>query len=489
MDYVAVFDIGTTAIKGVLLSQEGKIALEHSFNIRTMYGEQNEHEQNPEEWWEAVQTIAHEWFTVNDISPKSIKAITFSGQMEDVIVIKEGEKTTRAILYSDNRAITEADIVNEKLSRINKITGNTITSSTPIAKLVWLKNHERWDEKVSVVFSAKDYLIYKLTGAVVTDYVTAATTGMMNIEKRKWQTDFLSALGIDEIFQLPELTSPEKQVGTISHSGASQTGFCQNTPVLCGAGDAGASTLGAGAIVEGDCYMYLGTTGWIAVPTKDPSPKDYGIFTLAHIVPDLNIAIAPLLNVGNVQRWVMETFLESDNYAVFEEALQQSPPGANHLFFLPYLHGERCPVHDHEAKGAFWGIGPKTTKADFARATLEGICFSLYQITQMLIPKEMESITLIGGGAKSPSWCQLLADITNVTIRVPHNSEYLPSIGMGATAFKQVGWVENEQEFVDRYIKSDRSEVYRPHEANHELYQKGYETYLKLYPAMATIYQ
>ena len=485
LNYVAVFDIGTTAIKGVLLSEKGTIHNEYSVKIHTYYGENQEHEQNPEEWWSGVQTITNEWFEKDDILPEYIKAITFSGQMEDVILIKEGQETTKAILYSDTRASQEAEFVNERLPHLKTVTGNTIRSSTPLAKLIWIKNKGILEEQVSVVFSSKDYVIYQLTNSIVTDYVTAATTGMMDLQSRQWDKELLPTFELDALFELPELVPSEHVVGRVTERGATQTGFLKDTPVLCGAGDAGASTMGAGAISEGDCYMYLGTTGWIAVPTRDTNPKEFGIFTLAHIVPQLNIAIAPLLNVGNVHHWAVDTLIGSQDYEKFEAEIDKSPPGANGLFFLPYLHGERCPIQDSEAMGAYWGIGPKTTKADFARASLEGISYSLLQITNMLVQQEKGTITVIGGGAKSQTLCQLIADMTNKEVRVPEKSEYLPSIGMGVTAFKYLGWLKDDQEFG----QPTPDKVYKPNLENTKTYQQNYETYLKLYPAMVPIYR
>lgn len=489
MDYVAVFDIGTTAIKGVLLSREGNIHCEHSVAIHTQYGDNGEHEQNPEDWWSGVKSITHEWFENHAILRESIKAITFSGQMEDVILIKEGQETTKAILYSDNRASSEAEFINQKLPHLSHVTGNKIRSSTPLAKLIWIKNQGDHEGRVSVVFSSKDYVIYKLTNLIVTDHVTAATTGMMNLQLRQWDKQLLHTLELDDSFALPQLLASEQLVGRVTEKGENETGFLKGTPVLCGAGDAGASTMGAGAVSEGDCYMYLGTTGWIAVPTRDSAPKDFGIFTLAHIIPELNISIAPLLNVGNVHNWAMETIIGSHDYEKFEMEIDKSTPGANGLFFLPYIHGERCPVHDHEAKGAYWGIGPKITKADFARATLEGISYSLLQITKMLVKQEGGTITVIGGGAKSSKLCQLIADMTSKKVRVPESSEYLPSIGMGVTAFKHLGWLKDDQEFVQQSITSTPAKVYEPNIENTKTYQRLYETYLKLYPAMMQIYR
>ncbi|WP_162990176.1 xylulokinase [Mesobacillus foraminis] len=487
MDYIAVFDIGTTAIKGLLLDREGGIVHERSFPVQTFNGEKNRQEQNPEEWWQGVVNISREWFDINKINPESVKAITFSGQMEDVILIKGGEKTTKAILYSDHRAGKEAEIVRQQFPDFHHVTGNSVYASTPVAKLVWLKTHALPAEKVHVVFSAKDYIIYKMTGAILTDHVTAATTGLMNIETRKWQTEFMGVLGLNEVFHLPKLASPGQVAGKMNEAGAGQTGFRRGTPVLCGAGDAGASTLGAGAINEGDCYLYIGTTGWMAIPTKDGSPKENGIFTLAHAVHDLNIAIAPVLNAGNVHSWAMESLAGIEDFALFDKEVQKSPPGANSLFFLPYLNGERCPIQDSDAKGAFWGIGPRTTKADFARAVLEGICYSLKQITELLAGHG-GTMTLIGGGAKSPVWCQLLADMTSRPVRVPEHTEYLPSLGMGATAFAYLGWVKDESEFVRLHIESAPAKTYVPDEGNVRFYQKQYQTYVKLYPAMEKIY-
>ncbi|MBT2757418.1 hypothetical protein J7E71_15940 [Mesobacillus foraminis] len=487
MNYIAVFDIGTTAIKGLLLDREDGIVHERSFPVQTFIGEKNRQEQNPEEWWQGVVNISREWFDVHKINPVTIQAVTFSGQMEDVILIKGSEKTTKAILYSDHRAGKEAEIVRQQFPDIHHVTGNGVSASTPVAKLVWLKTHALPAEKVHVVFSAKDYIIYKMTGAILTDHVTAATTGLMNIETRKWQTEFMGVLGLNEVFHLPKLASPGQVAGKMNEAGAEQTGFRRGTPVLCGAGDAGASTLGAGAVNEGDCYLYIGTTGWMAVPTKDGSPKKNGIFTLAHAVPNLNIAIAPVLNAGNVHSWAMGSLAGTEDYALFNEEVQKSPPGANNLFFLPYLNGERCPVQDSDAKGAFWGIGPRTTKADFARAVLEGICYSLKQITELLAGHGGR-LTLIGGGAKSPVWCQLLADIMNTPVSVPEYSEYLPSLGMGATAFAYLGWVENESEFIRQHLESGSAKMYIPDEGNVRIYQLRYQTYVKLYPAMEKIY-
>ncbi|RFU64635.1 hypothetical protein D0469_17915 [Peribacillus saganii] len=488
MELIASFDIGTTAVKAILINNQAEIYGKYSYEINTIHGDNGAVEQSPEDWWEAIKYIANKWWEKEAIDASDIKMITFSGQMEDVIPILESGKKTNAILYSDTRAEAEAESINEEFPDLSIITGNAIAASTPLAKLLWMKKNQKEKYQLTncFVFSAKDYIIYQLTGTFATDPVTGATTGMMDIKSRDWSNSILESIGI-EPKMMPNINEPAEMVGIINREAAAETGFLENTPVLCGCGDAGASTMGAGAIREGDSYLYLGTTGWVAIPLRDDSPKQNGIFTLAHLPQKINISIAPLLNVGNVYRWAARTFIDQDKknlYQAFEESVQNSTPGSNGLLFLPYLHGERCPVNDSEAKGTFWGVSPATSRSDFSRAVVEGICFSFRQILELQIKEAEGTITLIGGGAKSASWCQCIADILGRPVRIPHESEFLPSLGAASAAFLQQGWVESYEEFVERVIKAIPATVFFPNLGYKEIYDSAYEKYLKLYPSL-----
>ena len=489
MQCVAAFDLGTTAVKGFLLSEEGKIIAEDTIQLHTFFGENGEIEQDPEEWWKVIRSVSDKWFHEEGHNPANVKAVSFSGQMEDVIILNENKPVPRAILYSDTRAEEEADFIHSLFPDLQGMTGNTIAASTPFAKLLWLNRHEPEFSKsaCSVVFSAKDYIVYKMTGFFVSDHVTCATTGLMNLETRQWIPGLLEDAGIRHV-RLPGLVAPDAYAGCVTEEASRLSGFAEGTPVLCGSGDAGASTIGAGAIREGDCYLYLGTTGWAAVPTADHSFKGPGIFTLAHVVPGLNIAIAPLLNVGNVHRWAMQSFLDEEDYDRFESIVQQSEPGANELLCLPYLYGERSPVVDHEAKGAFWGISPTTRTSDFLRAVLEGISFSLRQTMELLMDAKAGNITIIGGGAKSRSWCQILADISQRDVRVPENSEFLPSLGAAASAFRYLGWTKDYADFVNRFIMKRQAEWFSPNKEHEALYNEAYKRFVRLYPSLKQVY-
>lgn len=492
--YIAVFDVGTSAVKGVLIDQEAKLNFKRSINVATYYGDDGEMEQNPLDWWESVKNISKQWWDVG-IDPETINMVTFAGQMEDVIPIAYSEQAqTRAILYSDTRADREAGWIEQKVPAIQRITGNTIKASTPIAKLVWLQHQQanQYAKTSQFVFSAKDYIIYQLTDEVVTDPTTGATTGMMNIETRNWERDILNSIGIDT-FKLPALIGVDKTAGHITSEAAYKTGFRTGTPVLCGSGDAGASTMGAGAVEVGDSYFYIGTTGWAAVIQEDINANIPAgeLFQLAHLPDRTTILIAPLLNAGNVHRWAVDTFVdvqENDKYAAFEQLVLQSPVGSNGVLFLPYLNGERFPVSDPNAKGAFSGIGPNTARSDFSRAVVEGIAFSLKQLIEVLIDEADGAITLIGGGSNSAAWCSILADCLEKPIRVPEDSTFMPAIGAASSAFIRLGWASDYSDFAKRCLKTESESVYVPDDEHHRKYEEIYQRYLQLHPRLKGIY-
>lgn len=493
--YVAVFDVGTSAIKGMLINRQAELMCRRSVEVETHYGLDGEVEQNPLDWWEGIKEITKEWWAAG-VTPESIAMVTFTGQMEDCIPIMYAKHPQqRAILYSDTRATKEAGWIAQKLPFIEKITGNTLKASTPVAKLIWLQHHQanQYEKTSQFVFSAKDFVIAQLTDAAVTDPTTGATTGMMDLEQRQWDRNILRSIGIDHD-KLPKLIGAGDVVGRITNEASHVTGFCKDMPVLCGSGDAGASTMGAGAVEQGDSYFYIGTTGWAAVVQEkiNAYAPIEELFQLAHLPDQTTIAIAPLLNVGNVHQWAVDTFAdvnESDTYAAFEQLVRKSPVGSGGILFLPYLHGERFPVHDPDAKGAFWGIGSNTSKSNFARSVIEGISFSLRQLLDILVGETSGAITLIGGGAKSDSWCSILADCLGRPVRVPAESAFMPAIGASSSAFIQLGWARDYHDFVQKFLEDETKKVYEPDVENHWKYQDIYQRYLRMYPVMTGMYK
>ncbi|MFH5185844.1 FGGY family carbohydrate kinase [Paenibacillus sp. TAB 01] len=329
MDYVASIDIGTTAAKGVLVDREAQMHHEASFPLTTRQ-EGGRVEQHPSEWWEAVLHIASQW-TRAGIRPEQIVCISMSGQMQDLLAIDAaGEPLRPAILYSDARAQQEAERIAAVIGvdTMREVTGNHFDGTFPFAKLLWLKEREpdTYAGTAGVLFGSKDYIVRKLTGQSVTDPTTASTSGLFHVSRREWAGEWLSAVGL-EAGLLPRITASHALAGTVTREAAQQTGWLEGTPVVAGVGDAGATTLGAGVTKEADVYSYLGTTGWLAVSTPRHAYREGGVFHLAHPADGLFIAIAPLLNAGNVHQWAVQTLApqagaepeaESERYAAFE---------------------------------------------------------------------------------------------------------------------------------------------------------------------------
>ncbi|WP_010275325.1 xylulokinase [Paenibacillus senegalensis] len=508
MSYIASFDIGTTNIKGILVC--GK-AVVHNVKNRPIDVITTDGcvEQEPEAWYQAVAAIAQEWFR-EGIRPDEIKLISFSGQMQDCIPVSaEGTPVRPAILYSDGRGVEQSKRLLEKLGEeaIIRETANHMDGTLTLPKIMWLQEHEphAYSEAASFLISSKDYVISRLTGAFVTDPTSAATTGCMNLQTRTWMEEWLKQLDM-EAEKFPLILPPDAEAGQVHKRGSSETGFSEGTPVLCGIGDAGAATLGAGVYREGEAYAYIGTTGWVAAASERYMDVQNGAFNLAYVVPGRQISIAPLTNAGSAHKWAAQVFgpgtgaaaenFETDRnedgdsllFAELESALEKTERGSG-VLFLPYLNGERCPVQDVNASGSFVGLRTTTTKGQMGLAVLEGVALAIRQVMSLIVKPEAKlRISLIGGGAKSQVWCQILADVLQCELVVPDDSHYLPSIGAAMLGFPKMGWSINVEEICARVKAAQQVKSYYPNPELADYYNKQFEKYNVLYAQLAPLF-
>ncbi len=483
--YVATFDVGSSVMKGMLIDQTGAISNLYDIELHTYLNDQFV-EQDPKEWWKAFLTITNNWF-VCGIKPSQIAAITFSGHMQDLITLDEnGVPLTNAILYSDNRAYNQAKTIQEKFPEITSLSGNPFDSTSPLAKWLWLKEHEPDVESQTktLLFGPKDYLIFRLTGQKVVDPTNASTLSLMMLTENNWIVSVLKAFDLDSI-KLPNIRQSDEIIGEISHTVSELTGFAEGTLIFCGFGDAGSTSLGAGVIQEHDQYIYLGTTGWVASATSLYNDYKPGHFQLKYFQEDLFLDIASSSNSGNVHSWAVQQFSQGD-YRLFEKQIEQTEPGSNGLLFLPYLNGQRSPVPDPHATGAFIGLTKKTTTKHMCRAVLEGLCFSFKQLIDLKSPHPPHSqiFYMIGGGTKSASWCQVMADVCHIMIKVPENAQYLPALGAAASPFIKLGWESSYEAFAENILSKRKSITYYPNLAAQSIYEKSYEHFKKIYPAI-----
>lgn len=487
MDYTAAFDIGTTAVKGVLMDNGLFVLAEKSLAIVTYY-EAGRVEQEPQSWYDAFCTICR-GFKAQLPADGTITAVVMSGQMQDTIALDaQLEAVERAILYADSRAQRQAEALNKRLgaAAMTAVTGNVLDASLPFAQLLWLKEEEpkRYERFAHVVFSAKDYIIARLTGEAVTDLTTAATVGLLDITRHCWRADWLEAAGLAPEL-LPRLARAEKLAGRITDQAAQQCGLPAGTAVYAGLGDAGAAALASGITSPGEINIHLGTSGWVAAvsPTVRQQPA---VFNLVAADTAYYINVVPFLNAGNVHAWAAQTFAGGD-YERLMTLVEASAPGAGGVFCLPYLTGERYPVLDGQVRGSFLGMTPETQPADLARAALEGVAFSIRQGLDSLLVAP-QTISLIGGGAQDQVWCRILADVLGQAVTVLDKSDYLPAMTLAAIVQLARGELQDYPALISLLRQRIGCTTYQPSPDAVSRYDRLYQRYLQIYPALRAFY-
>ena len=474
MHWIAAFDIGSSAVKAALVSRDGR--LHHACTVAYPASALPPGEQDPRVWWRAFNQVLQRWWA-EGVAPASIAALSFSGQMQDLIAIDaQGEPVRAAILYSDARATAAAHAAEQRLGvdEIHRVTRNPFNASSVLPKLLHLRDAEPavWAATARVLFGAKDFITLRLTDRAACDPTTAATTGLFDIEREAWALPWLAALQLPASL-LPELLPAGTQLGGVSAPAADCTGLRAGCPVLCGLGDAAATTLGAGVADASQCYAYLGTSGWVACVSERFNPPGAPLFVLPYLAPERRILIGPVSNAGAVHRWALdlldaglaEDAPEATRYAAFEHAVAAAAPDAR-LLFLPYLAAERLPLATPAAQGTLSGIAATTTRAQIMRAALEGVSLSLRCAFDVLQgqpgaapPREL---IVVGGATRSAAWMQILADVFDTRLRIAADADLLPCLGAAATAAAALGWCATPEAFVqqrcsgaDRFVVAD----------------------------------
>ncbi|MGX9431408.1 FGGY family carbohydrate kinase [Bradyrhizobium sp. LeoA1S1] len=309
--FVAAFDVGTTSLKAILVTRDGKICHERKAALTTRMTEDGLVEQDPQEWFEAMCSVTCSWWKAG-VKPSSISIIAMTGQMQDLIPISlEKRALCRAILYSDMRAVAESEHINELFGKsfLREQLANTMTPASILPKMLhWRRQFPQSFRRTHrYLFGAKDYLIMMLCDRLVCDPTTASTTGLFLHGVQRWYTDILEKCDFS-VSLMPDIETAGSVVGSVNRSASKWTGFLQGTPITCGVGDAMAATLGAGIAEMNEAYIYLGTTAWVAsfvpsVPLK--LPANDAIYTLAGQDKDKDLRIAPVLNAGNIVSWAL----------------------------------------------------------------------------------------------------------------------------------------------------------------------------------------
>lgn len=487
----ATFDIGTTAVKAAVVREDKSVAYTDSAGLSTIENG-GFHEQDPREWEGAFLEISRR--ILKELPREEIKAVIFSGQMQDVIPVdEEGNALGNAILYSDGRAAAQAEKILKRAGEayISRITGNHFDGSMPLAKILWIKENEpeRYKKTEKFLISPKDYLIGRLTGRYVSDVTACSTAGAMELSKKSWSPRLLELAGIAPS-RLPEIHYVHTRAGFISPHAAQCFGYSEKTGVYVGTGDAGATTLASGILSAGEYNINLGTSSWVAAVSDGWMESAGGGFNLAAMQPEKYINVVPFFNGGNVHRFLAEVFSREKgeaDYAYISALLKESMPGSHGVFCLPYLCGERFPVMDERVRGGYLGFGQETTAADLARSALEGVAYSIRQGLERL-GRTPKKLTLIGGGAREEAWCRILCGVMGKEIHVYREPALLPALATAAAVFLEDGRIRDYGEFIDALSVQGHCTVYKPGAGEKELYDRLYEDYKRIYPVLKEFY-
>ncbi|MCL1964653.1 MAG: xylulokinase, partial [Firmicutes bacterium] len=454
-------------------------------------------EQAPEDWWNAAVQTLRAVLEQSRVPPEAIAGIGISGQMHGLVMLGErGEVLRRSIIWADQRTGAECEDITRRVGaeKLIEITANPALTGFTASKILWVKKHEP-DTYAACrhILLPKDYLRYKLTGEFATEVSDASGMQLLDVPKRRWSREVLDALEINpsllgKVYESPEVT------GHIHREAAALTGLSEKTAVVGGAGDNAAAAVGMGVVADGRAFTTVGTSGVVFAHTDglciDPKGR---VHTFCCAVPGAWHVMGVVQSAGLSLKWLRDTFcaaeiqaaeaMGTDPYVLMNEAIAQSPIGANRLIYLPYLMGERTPHLDPDCRGAFIGLSAMHTRRDLMRAVMEGVTYALRDSLTILsgmgvTPREMLAC---GGGSKSPLWRQMIADMFTMGVRTALTSEG-PTLGVAILAGVGTGLYPDVRTACGQLIRCGDAQSPRPGASAY--YDKGYRAYRALYPAL-----
>jgi xylulokinase len=436
MAYYLGLDVGTSAVKAVIVDEQQSTLAEADAPLHISRPRDGWSEQDPEDWWKAVQAVIDELSTQLKGALSDIRGIGLSGQMHGAVLLDAQNRPIRpAILWNDGRSSKEAKELGSKYPELAHRLGVIPMPGFTAPKLLWLARHEpdRF-RTVRKIIPPKDYIRLKLTGSLVTDMSDAAGTWWLDEAARDWSDEALAATGLDRS-HMPALVEGSQTSGTLHSNLARRWGMSGEVIVAGGAGDVAAGAAGLGAIDAGSAFISLGTSGQLFVTARhfNPAPETL-LHSFCHAVPDRWFQMAAMLNGASCLAWVA-SLLQQDiaKLLVNTEAAYRAP---SKTLFLPYLTGERTPHNDPHARGVFFGLSPEISQTDLVQAVLEGVAFSFADAKQALeiAGTGLTCAGLIGGGSRSAFWVQILANVLDIPLLRYEGSDKGPAFGAARLA-------------------------------------------------------
>ncbi|SCW43650.1 xylulokinase [Paenibacillus tianmuensis] len=489
MKYVIGIDLGTSAVKVILVNREGEIVGKASEPYPISHERPGFSEQDPEQWVSQTLSALKKLLESTPIAPEHIEGISFSGQMHGLVLLDKHRQVLRpAILWNDTRTTKQCKEIETKLgSRLLDITRNSALEGFTLPKIIWVQENEPevWS-KTDVFLLPKDYLRFRLTGRVHMEISDAAGTLMLDVPNRSWSEEIAAEFGLDRHL-FAELVPSLQQMGTLLPEIARQTGLRPETKVFAGGADNACGAIGAGIVKQGVALSSIGTSG-VVLTCENNRNKDFGgkVHFFNHAEPDAYYAMGVTLAAGYSLNWFKQLFAQSISFEELLQPVADVPVGAGGILFTPYLVGERTPHADSVIRGSFIGLSGSHSRAQLTRAVLEGITFSLQESVELFREARIrvEKVVSIGGGAKSAAWLQIQADIFDAPV-VSLKNEQGPAMGAAMIAAVGAGWFSSLPNCADSFI--DYGEMYEPIKENVIKYKQLFRLYRDVYTSTRTL--
>jgi xylulokinase len=493
-------DLGTTGVRALLIGESGAVLGAATAEYPLYSPAPGWMEQDPEDWWASTCSAIREVLARTGVQPGDIAAIAASGQMHGATLLDANGGVVRpCILWNDQRSAPQSAEITRLVgtSRLLELTGNVPLAGFTAPKLLWVREHEpdRWARTAHVLLP-RDYLNWRLTGTMASEPSDAAGTLLFNVRTRTWSTEMLAALDLDPSL-MPEVLPSAEIVGRISRTASMDTGLLEGTPVMSGGADNACAAAGSGVLVPGQVLCSVGTSGTVVAPIGlAVGSPGHNVHLFCHVSPRTNYLMGVVLSAGGALRWFRDACCPdlvlaaqstgTDAYAAITAEAAATPAGAEGLIFLPYLTGERTPYGTAEARGVFFGLSPRHTRGHMARAVIEGVSFALGQSLNLLREAGVSPTTvrLTGGGAKSPFWQQILADVFNCPVGIQPADEG-PAYGAGLLAAVGAGAFGTIEEAGARIQPS--GEI-APRTATVAVYEKTAVIFANLYTSLEPMF-
>ncbi len=485
MYYIGI-DLGTSAVKLLLMDGEGKIVNIVSREYPLYFPHPGWSEQKPEDWYE--QTMAGIRELTGGVDKSRVAGISFGGQMHGLVILDKDDNVIRpAILWNDGRTAKETEYLNTVIGRekLSEYTANIAFAGFTAPKLLWVKENEPENfARIAKIMLPKDYIAYRLTGVHCTDVSDASGMLLFDVKNRRWSREMCDICGVSPS-QLAKCHESYEAVGTVLPAVAEELGISASVKVAAGAGDNAAAAGGTGTVGDNMCNISLGTSGTIFISSRNFGVDKYNaLHSFAHADGSYHL-MGCMLSAASCNKWWMDEIIGTKDYAAQQQLTGKL--GENHVYFLPYLMGERSPHNNPDARAVFLGMSMDTTRADMTQAVLEGVAFALRDSLEVAksLGISLTRTKICGGGAKSPLWKKIIANVLNLKVDVLESEEG-PAMGGAMLAAVGCGAYESVEEIAGKVVRI--VETVEPEAELVDKYEERYRKFKEIYPACKPLF-